>query len=295
MSELFSKYETAAKFERERLGVSKLTSAQKIEVEAAVKRNQERAHRKFATEHTDKSIVPQLEATRKKELKNYLYAYVVNHYRHSTSSWAGGMTDMKIHISHAPNACGSSKKVFSRNGKWSGSNTNLEITVQPAWRKYIGSLPGLAWAGGMLTTHAAAISNDCWQASWVVQKRGFNLGVKSGFIVKVGENFFHGKTEAAARKLAYRAKCENSTSDRLLLIATGEQLIVEFGDVVVKKSHSLKVNCETGTVHWIERYFPGRESATIKELIAADGSNPNVVAACKVAIRRQATKNLVSV
>jgi hypothetical protein len=290
---MFSNYKTAAQFTRERLGIKRLSIQQRIEVEAAVERHIERKERAKASANC--VFVPVIDGLRSQiinRLMERLAPRIKQTYNHTTSHWAGGEVFFAFRVNQLPFAWGEGRRVWSRNGKWSGTNTEFTINFQPAWQKYIGSVSGLDWAGGMLTTHAERVSEDCWSASWVVQSRGFNLKIDSGFIVKVGDNFYHGKTELAARRVAAKAKFELNVGDRLSQINSAEQLVVEFGSVVVTRSHSLKVNCESGTDNWIARHFPDRDSATVKELLAADCGNPAVIAACKVAIRK-AAKQLV--
>jgi hypothetical protein len=292
MTMIFSNHKTALQFTRERLGLKRLSMQQRIDVEAAVKRHKERRERaKTSANCAFVPVIDKLKAQIADRLKERLAAEIVKTYNHTTTQWAGGEVFFVFRVNRLPFAWGENRRVWSSNGKWSGTNTEFTINVQPAWQKYIGSVPGLDWAGGMLTTHADRVSEDCWSASWVVQSRGFNLKIDSGYIVKVGDSFYHGKTELAARKVAAKAKVESSMNDRLSQVST-EQLIVEFGSVVVTRSHSLKVNCESGTDNWIARYFPDKDSATVKELLTADGENRAVVAACKVAIRK-AAKQLV--
>jgi len=61
----------------------------------------------------------------------------------------------------------------------------------------------------------------------------------------------------------------------------------ELGDIVVSVDDSLNAgNCSTGTYSWVNRFFPGRSSATIRELLAADPGNRKLERACIYALKR---------
>jgi hypothetical protein len=277
----FSKYETAARFVRNLLGVKKLTPAQKLEVKQAVERHWQRKSNRNQLSPIKEPPKSRLRS----EVTKVIRPKVKELYNTAKGTWAGGETFLWVHISKEPFASGKSIEVHY--GRYSGRNAHLEINVQPAWRKYIGSVPELATAGGMLTTHAVQVKPDCWQASWVCQGRGFKLYVQSGYIVQIGNQFFHGKTEATARAVARKKAAFEKMSQRLRGITTVDQLILEFGALQVRRSDSLRSgNCQEGTDNWIERYFPDQDYATIKQLLTADSSAP-VVAACKAAILRQ--------
>jgi hypothetical protein len=280
----FARYESAARFTRDRLNITRLSPQQKAEIQAAVeKHNQRQGIRLFYQQNE----MAKLLTKRDIRVAGAVTPIVKKLYRMATSSWAGGCTSISINVSQQPDARGETQKVWSKNGKWSGRNLYLCVNVQPAWRKYIASVPGLPEAGGMLTTHAVQIKDDCWQASWVRQGRGYDLVAESGYIVRIGEQFFHGKTEEAARKVAKNRAAFDKVSEHLRAITTVDQLIAQFGSLVVKRSDSLRSgNCQEGTDNWIELHFPGQDEATIKELLIAD-SSASVIAACKAAILRQ--------
>lgn len=278
-SSVFGSYESAAKFTRERLGVKRLNSQQKKEVQGMVAKNIKR--RKTKTRESI-SLIPKLKKQLTEELKAEIEEEFIKRYRHSTSRWAGGENTLAIRRDNVPFASGESSKGYSRNEKWSGTNAYFCINIQKGWRKEINSVPGLAFAGGMLTTHAQKVNDNCWRASWVVQKRGFALGVESGYIVRRENKFFHAKTASSALSLAKRSIASEKAETALSKL-TCDELISRFGEVFVCRDDSLKVNCKTGTDHWIEKNMPGRVAATVEEVLTIDSSKA-AIAACKVAI-----------
>jgi len=62
-------------------------------------------------------------------------------YRRSQSSWAGGGHELIISVGGLPAVHGGSEKVWSSNGKWSGSNSTHRITVSCRWRSTLKTYP----------------------------------------------------------------------------------------------------------------------------------------------------------
>jgi hypothetical protein len=142
----------------------------------------------------------------------------------------------------------------------------------------------------MLTTHAIEISPGVWQASWVKQARGFNIEAVSGYIVRCADgSFAHANTEKAAfqvckRRAAFLRRAAKAESLRGLDVA---DLLSKFAGVSIIRRDSLRAgNCAEGTDSWIAQHFPGRESATVAEILAVDTSE-EVVRAVKAGILRQ--------
>jgi hypothetical protein len=75
----------------------------------------------------------------------------------------------------------------------------LTVTVQSHWLKNVASIPGLATARRMLTTHAIPVRADVWKASWVERNSwSYELKVMSGYIMRINGRYYHGETEAGA-------------------------------------------------------------------------------------------------
>lgn len=229
------------------------------------------------------------------EVESLVKPVIRSLYRGSQSSWAGGETTITLKIDRQAYAYGYSARAWSDNGKWRGNNATLIVNIMPNFVRSIGRVTGLIDAGGMLTTHATEIAEDCWQATWVVQGRGFDLNTVSGYIVRSGEGeWLHAKTEKAARKLAATRDAEVRAERERLEKAAAEKLAANSDlaanlDLVVTLADSRTAgNCQTGTTSFVNRYFPGRTTATIREIMAADPTNTRAIAACRVAIRRNA-------
>lgn len=293
MASQFSSYTAASKFVRDRLGVSRLTPAQAAEVRAAVKKNNDRAVRHLRSVVSSQPPAVRLRERIRLDVEKRVKRLVLDLYRTSESKWAGGENDVRVTIGREPLASGRSSRAWSRNGKWSGTNAYFSVQVMPGWKKEVWSVPDLPAAGGMLTTHAERISEDCWRASWVRQGRGFELNVESGFIVQIGDEFFHGKTEASARAVFKRRQAvedlerEKNSIAAYLRELSVNQLRSEYGHLVISRDDSLTAgNCSSGTDNWIERYFPDRSQATILEVLEVDVSEV-VIRAVRTAILRQ--------
>lgn len=196
-------------------------------------------------------------------------------YRKSESTWAGGEHSTLIGIG-GPRAEGSSERAWSRNGKWSGSNSTWQLGVSRSWLRTV-AREGIAVVDGLLTLQATQVAPGVWTANWVVQGRGVALRVERGYLVREGSEIAHGPSEKACRRtLATRR------GEKLSVELTGEAL-----DVVVRVRDSLSAgNCQTGTDSWVARHLPCRVSATVREILAADPGNQRAIAACRVAVRR---------
>lgn len=302
-SSAYYSYSSAAQHQRQLLGVQRLNSAQVNDCKAAVARHQERREKRVEV------AIPPIERLRQKlrsEIAGEILPIIQRLYRQASSAWAGGKTEISIEISKEPIARGESYLAYSRNGKWSGKNAQLHISIMPSWRKYIGSIPGLAIAGGMLTTHAKLTEGEdrCWEANWICQGQGFNLKSRHGYIYQSENGFFHGRSirgaKGAARRYREKQWLHSSVEVQRFLLdqKTQESLpenfkLADIGEIEVNRKDSiLGGNCETGTDNWIERHFPGRKSATIAEIIAADPNNDRVTRAAAIAIRRWLGKHI---
>lgn len=271
---------------REDAATRALTPEQVAEVKDAIKRhNQRMANRPAPVSSVSGTALlrRQLEA----KTQAAVASIACRLYRTAQSRWAGGETTVKVFRDATPKAYGISRRAWSDNGKWTGTNLELAINVQPGWLTRILPVPGLAEAGKMLTTHAEQVEPGLWKASWVRQGRGYDLNHESGYILQIEGEWFHGATAESVRKLAVRRHEFSRRSKRLALLTVPE-IIREYGDVQVQMRDSLRAgNCESGTRSWIARYAPGRESGTVAEVLALD-SGSYAVRTCKAAILRAA-------
>lgn len=210
-------------------------------------------------------------------------------YRRATSSWAGGGTYIAVKIGD-PFAIAETERVWSSNGKWSGNDLNVRINISKSFATDVLAHEGLLTAGGMLTTHAQKIEENLWQATWIVQSRGMSIKLENGYIKKLADNsFIHADS---IKKLSIVAKkreksIEESKKSGALKQLSSDEIMRKFGEVVVTMRDSKKAgNCDSGTQNFAERFFPGRDKATVKEILCAQAINDYMIAACRVAIVR---------
>jgi hypothetical protein len=199
----FSDYDRAAAKVRTAKGKARLSPSEAADVRAAVARHEARAARgRLQPSRTLSALLAQIQA----EVSGQVTPIVERLYRTASSRWAGGDTIVTVRRDNTPSASGGSRRVWSDNGKWSGQNALLTVTVALDWRSAVQGA-GLAVVDGELTTHATPTSEDCWQVAWVKQGRGFDLTVQRGCIVRATNGrLYKSTTEAAARAAARKAE-----------------------------------------------------------------------------------------
>lgn len=151
----------------------------------------------------------------------------------------------------------------------------------------------LAEAHGLITLSAQEVGEGVYRAIWLRKGIGFSLHTEEGYIVRRGGEAAHGKTLQAAR--AILAKRERELRIMRLESAIQRQLSAgrpgEYGSIGVRLADSYAAgNCEPGTLAFRDRYFPGRDSATIDEILSvetnSDATRARAILACMRAIRR---------
>lgn len=248
---------------------------------------QKRATRKLRGAKSSESGLKRLIRKRNAELQKAVEQILLANYKMAAGTWAGGGNSFAVTINDTPSASGTSSRAWSSNGKWTGLDAAFAVHVQRYWLSRINTVTGLADAGGMLTTHAEAVASDAWKATWVKQGRGFELKTESGFIVRVGDQFFHGKTEVSARKVAAKQAQFARVSEKLRAVSL-DQLVAEFGSLKVRVSDSTRAgNCKEGTEQWAAVHCDGCEELSVREIIALDSTNNRAISAIKAAILRQ--------
>jgi len=177
-------------------------------------------------------------------------------YRISQSRWAGGnnnylinFTDLESEIS----AIGASEKVWSSNGKWSGSDAKFSII---AHKNVIEN--DLICTAGVVHIFAEKIGAREFRVIWLEQGRGFDLKKVEGFLIKgihcKGKNLKDAQRKVAKIRAEQLFKIKNnkelkSDSDKL------KRVWVSIAD-------SLKCgNCEVGTKAFIKAKELGKLGA----------------------------------
>lgn len=252
---------------------------------AAIKRHNERIRRgdwRPITCRTD--YVAQIEA----EVSKLVVPLVHKLYRTNVS----GDTTIRVKLGNH-RAIGYTSKnwnVYSKRTRYPGHDAHIEINVMHGWRRHVAAVEGLATAGGMLTTHATQIDSNTWSASWLVQGRGVDINVRSGFIVRDGDEWIHAVSIVAAQRMIKqrRAATRRNELAATLRTITAADIVAAYGSLIVTVADSKRAgNCVTGTANFIERYYPGRTQATVAELMAAHPYDHYVRKAVAAAIVRQ--------
>ena len=100
-------------------------------------------------------------------------------YKQSRSGWAGGHHSIEITIDfNAPDVRAGSSKVWSGNGKWSGTNSYAHLFVTPAVLSFFPTLNLNGW----ILLDASKLAEDFFEVLYVEQSRGFELRAAKGWI-----------------------------------------------------------------------------------------------------------------
>lgn len=186
-------------------------------------------------------------------------------YRRSTSGWAGGEHAVAVKIGPAPSANGCSDKVWSNNGKWSGTNSYAGLTVTTSC---LDALRGDTVIGGLVTLDCEQVGPREFRAAWAEQSRGFDLKVVHGWLIRG----YHvaGGTLNRARKIA--AEARRSAAERLLAARARGGLPPDLRGIAVRREDSLAAgNCAAGTdsfIRSVDGLLAGRKEVPATELLA---------------------------
>jgi hypothetical protein len=218
-------------------------------------------------------------ARRHSEIESLIVGIVEENYRCATGRWAGGETSVAVTLVSRGEIgmSGQSETAWSDNGKWKGKNAVYHVCVRAGWKKYVYN-KGLADAGGLLTLDAEEIDPGLWAATWAQQSRGFTVKVVSGYIKKSDieingiYEYYHAETIAKIQRLETKAfdrwNEKVYQKERLKKLAEHqEEIFAHYKDVKIGLAFAMSCgNCETGVLHFREKYFPGRKEATLGEL-----------------------------
>ena len=184
-------------------------------------------------------------------------------YRRSTSGWAGGEHFVEVKIGQLPDAKCSSDRAWSRNGKWSGTNSSARIYITPACYDAFGSSLVI---GGLITLDCESVGIREYRAIWAAQSKGFELKVAEGWIIR-GYHVEGGTLEEARRK-AEKARRERLAT---LQVAKLGMAGVDLRQVLVTRADSVRAgNCSAGTTSFINSHadvLEGKSSIPADELL----------------------------
>ena len=304
-------YDSLAALARQGLGKSRLSPAEAAEVRAAIERHKQR---QLAREQAPRDPLAE-EGRWLRRLQEILqdesgpmWRILCRHYRLPYSRWVDKAgTELKIRFG-APAVNSSQYAVWHRNKPWRATELWLTLTVPFNWRSSV-LAAGLADAGGLLTLSAKQVAEDAWEATWLVQGRGYDFRVQSGYIVRAADGTYaHGRSLKSARAIAdgrtkvwgeklrqaharKRAEAKarlRELRDQLASMTRG-QIIAAFGDVPISLRDSLRAgNCPDGTRQWINKWADGRTSGTIHDVLNTGAPlDEYLLRALTVAIARQ--------
>ena len=184
-------------------------------------------------------------------------------YRRSTSGWAGGDHFVEVKIGQVPDAKCSSDRVWSRNWKWSGTNSSARLCITPRCYDTFGSNLII---GGLITLDCEPVGVREYRAAWAAQSKGFELKVAEGWIIR-GYHVENGTLEAARRK-AEKARRERLAT---LQVAKLGMAGVDLRQVLVTRADSVRAgNCSAGTTSFINSHadvLEGKSSIPADELL----------------------------
>jgi len=186
---------------------------------------------------------------------------------------------------------------YSRSSPWSKTNATHFITVHPDWFSRV-HLHGLDEAGSMLTLDAELVDTAAYtvyRASWL-RSKGKRLTVEHGYIAvgAVGGSLgayraAHAKTATGAKAILTRRENERryDQHERKIRVALQEMQLKGYAQIDVSMMDSIAAgNCQAGTEQFRDRHFPGRDTATVEEILSVESMRSLAISACLYAIRR---------
>lgn len=242
--------------------------------------------------------VAELKARVLKQAAPVVRQLVTRHYRCAAGRWAGGETSVSVSLSATPDAEGCAHRVWSKNGKWSGSDVVYKVAIATLWSKRVHAA-GLAVVDALLTTHARLERESdglrVYRAAWVRQGQGYALRSEAGWIAfhpASGTGFHSTKSANAAatglrrklnaqaipqevrdaqkRERAQRRAAARERQVRRLVERVSKYDLASIAHVEVSLQDSYRAgNCEPGTLEFRNRLFPGsrRTSAPLGEIV----------------------------
>jgi len=301
-------YDSLAALARQGLGKKRLSPDEAAEVRAAVERHKQR---RLAREQAPRD--PLAKSGRwlrrlNKKMVDVIYRILHDHYRMPSARWVDEAgTYLTVSFS-SPSVSVQKYEVWHRKHPWRATKLQMTLGVSVSWRADV-YCAGLADAGGLLTLAAKQVAEDAWEASWLVQGRGYDFGIERGYIVRAADGTYaHGRSLRSARAVAdgrtkvwgeklrqaharKRAEAQarlRELRDQLAGMTRG-QIIAAFGDVMICLRDSLRAgNCPDGTRQWINKWADGRTSGTVRDVLGTGAPlDEYLLRAIAVAIARQ--------
>lgn len=174
-------------------------------------------------------------------------------YRRSASSWAGGDHNVYVQLSNEPDAACYTESAWSKNGKWSGTNSIADLRIT---QRCIDALGENLLIGGLITLDAEVIAPRTYRATWLEQSRGVSLKIVQGWIIK--GHHCTAKTLEKAQKQVAKAR-----ASQVLAIFNNRAALRKLDfthfplhQIMVTRGDSLNAgNCIPGTDSFIRTHF----------------------------------------
>lgn len=244
----FSKeYSECAKFIKEKIKKQRIPSIYKKWIQDSISKHNSRVK---STPTTIKGIDALVNKYTKKSI-NIIESIFPSLYRCTNTKWAGG--NNTFNISDKVYTSSKVKKVWSKNGKWSGTDVDFSINISKTWYSSV-YLKGIHELEGMLTTHAQEIpGNDnirLFKAKWIEQQKGYSIRQSSGYIAFNEEFGAYHSPSAKSAINGLRRRMNTNTRPEIPLMS---YIRKKYGKLLVSLKDSLSVgNCENGTRNWCE-------------------------------------------
>lgn len=233
------------------------------------KRDERNLRRTVAVQPTLAKRLAVLKAERRSSLVAAVAAAARGLYRVSESRWAGGDHTTTVHVADHVGCSGDSRRVWSRNGKWSGKDSSHQFTVRRTWLVDVHAR-GLAVVDGMLTLDAEPVQGhgpELFRAAWVEQGRGFDLNCRRGYIARLGDVTYHAASARAALDGVMR-KAGHKPARRAGVVDL-EKLARRHGDLPVYFDDARAVGaCASGIRSWCEALGISSRETTLAEVVA---------------------------
>ena len=279
-------YDSLAALARQGLGKKRLSPSEAEEVRAAVDRHEQRQLKPTRIVAEPGRFLRRLERILQDE-SGPIYRILHRHYFVPRSRWIDkARTNLTVKIGQ-PAVHIDKYMVWHHKHPWKGTELYITLSVPSNWRSSV-LAAGLADAGGLLTLAAEQVAQDAWQATWLVQGRGYNFRVEHGYIVCAPDGTYaHARTLKRARAIAdgrakiwaekirqtyarRRAEAQARLRELRSTLAnmSREQIIAAFGDTSISLSDSIRAgNCPDGTRQWCARWAAERTSGTVRDVL----------------------------